>query len=466
MEGEDRAGSLIVFDPSGEGCVEIEYVGAVTAVAVPHTGGQVEAHGGGSRRASGLEDGIVVIDGVLRCDEPVGEAVIEDEFAAAGEEGIEVGIGCGEGSAVDLLRDGDIAVEVEGAGGPLGVFEDDVSEVRASNRKPWRGEGVPCDLAAGFEAGEDLFVGARVGRAGVDFARGFDLFGRETGGGFGAFALGDCGIEVAGEGIPDDAILDAVGCVAGIECGLMEDGELLVRQIAGGREVGGLFNPDGAGEEMLKVIGGGSGDDAVEVVRVALSFHEALPASGGAAIPVGALLRFAIEGGDDCFGFYGRLVLGAITVVDDLFRMAEGEASVGVVTMVTGIGGGGGVSVADGGCHEMNPWCSGEAPVANLEKPVVPVGGRHPDLEADDGVGDGRDGSGDAAEEREPVERRAGGLVVKGGEVALLGACEGDGRVGELESAEALACGCEDVRRGEKKNGESSVASSSHTYRG
>ena len=65
MEGEDRAGSLIVFDPSGEGCVEIEYVGAVAAVAVPHARGQIESHGGGCRWASGLEDGVVVIDGVF-----------------------------------------------------------------------------------------------------------------------------------------------------------------------------------------------------------------------------------------------------------------------------------------------------------------------------------------------------------------------------------------------------------------
>ena len=190
-----------------------------------------------------------------------------------------------------------------------------------------------------------------------------------------------------------------------------------------------------AGEEVFPVIGGGSGDDAVEVVGVALGFHEALLASGGAALPVGALLRLAVEGGDDRFGFYGRFVLGAIAEVDDLFRMVEGVAGVGVIAMVTGIGGGGGVSVADGACHEMNRGCSEEAYVADLEKTVVPTGGGHPDLEADDGVGDRRDGSGDAAEGREPLERRAGGLIFEGGEIALLDAREGDGGVGEFESA-------------------------------
>ena len=49
VKGENRAGSFIVFDPSGEGCVEIEYVGAVAAVAVPHAGSQIESHGGGCR---------------------------------------------------------------------------------------------------------------------------------------------------------------------------------------------------------------------------------------------------------------------------------------------------------------------------------------------------------------------------------------------------------------------------------
>ncbi len=166
VEGEDRAGSLVVFDPGGEGCVEIECVRAVTAVAVPHTGGQVEAHGGGCRRTSGLEDGVVVVDGVLRCDEAVGETVVEDELAAVGEEGLEVGVGCGESSVVDLLGDGYVGVEVEGAGVPFGVFEDDVFEVGGGDGKRWRGEGVPRDLTAGLEAGEDLFVGA-----GVDGAR-------------------------------------------------------------------------------------------------------------------------------------------------------------------------------------------------------------------------------------------------------------------------------------------------------
>jgi hypothetical protein len=43
-------------------------------------------------------------------------------------------------------------------------------------------------------------------------------------------------------------------------------------------------------------------------------------------------------------------------------------------------------------------------------------------------------------------------LVLERGEIALLDARDGDGGVGEFESAEALAGGCEDLRRGEKKN--------------
>jgi hypothetical protein len=42
--------------------------------------------------------------------------------------------------------------------------------------------------------------------------------------------LCDSGIKVAGDGVPDDAILDAVGCVAGFEGGLVKDGELFVGQ--------------------------------------------------------------------------------------------------------------------------------------------------------------------------------------------------------------------------------------------
>src|SRR4051794_37871427 len=109
---------------------------------------------------------------------------------------------------------------------------------------------------------------------------------------------------------------------------------------------------------MLPVIGGGSGDDAVEVIGVKVCFPEALLASGGAAIPIGALLRLAVVGGDDGFGFYGRLMLGAVAEVDDLFGMAESEAGVGLIAVVTSVGCGGGVSVAECGSHEADPGCS------------------------------------------------------------------------------------------------------------
>ena len=125
--------------------------------------------------------------------------MVEDEFSTVREEGLEVGVGCREGSTVDLFGDGDITVEVEGASLPLGVFEDDVFEVGRGDGKHGLGEGIPCDFAAGLEARVDLFVGARIDRAGVDLARSFDLFGGETGRGIGAFALGDRRIEAAGE---------------------------------------------------------------------------------------------------------------------------------------------------------------------------------------------------------------------------------------------------------------------------
>jgi hypothetical protein len=74
---------------------------------------------------------------------------------------------------------------------------------------------------------------------------------------------------------------------------------------------------------------------------------------------------------------------------------------------------------------------------------VIPTGGGHPDFELDDGVGDGRDGTGDAAEGREMIQRTAGGSVVDGGEVALLDAREGDGGVRKFETGETLAYLCD-----------------------
>jgi hypothetical protein len=135
--------------------------------------------------------------------------------------------------------------------------------------------------------------------------------------------LGDFRIEVAGEGVSDDAILDAVGCVAGIKGSLMEDGELFVRQRTGWCEVGGLFDPDGTGEEMLPVIGGGTGDDAVEVVGVSRGFHGARDGREGqsdSSPPSTASLRSAPTG--MAAPPEASRASRAIAEVDNLFRMA------------------------------------------------------------------------------------------------------------------------------------------------
>jgi hypothetical protein len=281
--------------------------------------------------------------------------------------------------------------------------------------------------------------------------------------------LGDGRIDVAGAGVSNDAILDAVGGVAGVEGGLMEDGELVLREGARGREVSGLFDPDSASEETFPVVGGGSGDDAVEVGGITLSLHKTLPASGGAPAPVGLCGGSIVEGGDDGLGLDGGLVDGAISEVDDLFRVAEGEASVGHGALVTGVGGRDSVALANGACHEAIPGTSGEAAVADSHKPVVPAGDGHPDLELDRGVGNRRDGADDAAECGQIIERSAGCAVVDGRQISFFNARERDGGVGEFETGEALAdFGAggrgEDREREESRDGKRCVPNRTQTY--
>ena len=144
------------------------------------------------------------------------------------------------------------------------------------------------------------------------------------------------GIEFASQRIIDNAVLDTVLRVAGIERRLMEHGKFFFRNEAGRIFVRGL-----RGGYELKALGGAvitgiAGDDACEILGIALRFHERLPAAARAAGEIGELRRYAVERGNNGFAPQGRLVHGAIAEVNQLFRMA-GRKTRGV-SRVPGIG--------------------------------------------------------------------------------------------------------------------------------
>ena len=103
-----------------------------------------------------------------------------------------------------------------------------------------------------------------------DDLRGFHLRGGQTVRAVGAAAREHGRVEAAARRILDQAILHTVEPVARIEHRLMDDTMLLLRNEARLILQHRLRHPDAPGVEAGLRIGGGAGDDAVEVVGESL----------------------------------------------------------------------------------------------------------------------------------------------------------------------------------------------------
>ena len=225
-----------------------------------------------------------------------------------------------------------------------------------------------------------------------------------------AFAQRYRRIEFAAQRIIDDAVLDAVERVAGIERGLMQHGKFLFGNEAGRILVRGL-----RGGDELKALGGAvitgiAGDDAFEIVGIALRFHERLPASARAAGEIRKLRRRAIERGHDGFAAQRRFVHGAIAEIDQLLGMAGREAR--RVSRVAGVGGRGCVSFTQRGRQRGVLDKAVPAAVADFLEFAVPAGKRQPGFGFDVGIGRRLDGQLDAAEGGQIGEAFGGASMV------------------------------------------------------
>src|SRR5581483_11072335 len=98
---------------------------------------------------------------------------------------------------------------------------------------------------------------------------------------------------------------------------------------AAGIVANGLFDPNGGGGSVITGIGGGAGDDADEVVGVALRFHECFTATVGTANEVGIGWFLTIEGADDGFSLDGGFMDSAVGEVDEFFGVTNSPGSVG-----------------------------------------------------------------------------------------------------------------------------------------
>jgi hypothetical protein len=147
-----------------------------------------------------------------------------------------------------------------------------------------------------------------------------------------------------------------------------------------------------------------TGDDGVVVAWIARRFGDSLTPALRAAVPVRLLRRDTVVGGDDRLRVHGHLVQCAISEVDVLLAMAEGERH--RVAHMAGIGRARGKAATDGGRHFVVTQHAGGVAVADRLVFAVPPFCRQPHIGFDVGVARGIDSDLHAAEPARGVERR------------------------------------------------------------
>ena len=203
-------------------------------------------------------------------------------------------------------------------------------------------------------------------------------------------------IDLALEGVGHDPVRDPIVPVARLEDRRLEDARGLGVD-HGRREVGRigvqrLLGLQEEGAERGPVVGGRTGHDPVEVVRVALRRHHALAASARAAQKVRVVDVAPVVDPDDRLGRLGGHVDGAMAEVDLAVGVVEGPAGVGAEAAMTGVGPDRGEPAGQYGVRPQEPkrlvlHASHISAAATHEEPAVPVGGeREEEFEVDLGV--------------------------------------------------------------------------------
>ena len=235
-----------------------------------------------------------------------------------------------------LQRELEIGVEVERPEVPVGLLEHHVLEeavgrepVEAGERLAAGHPGLPSAagavLASGHETRKDDLAG-RVAGAGPDVPDRLDLPRREAVGAVPARRAGErAGVEVARPRVVEHAVLQPVDRVAGGVHGVGQQWDLARREVAvrlaQRRERVPQVRPR---VEARPVVGRIAGDDAVEVVRVALGFHQPLLAPLRAADIVGVGRVAIVEGAGDGPPVGGRQVQRAVSEVGHEVGTSDG----------------------------------------------------------------------------------------------------------------------------------------------
>jgi hypothetical protein len=346
-----------------------------------------------------LHDALVIAHRVLVRDQPVGRTVISDQLAAAADERRQIRIHGLRCAVVDGLGAREIAVDVERRRIPARIVRDDVAEVVRTNCELRRRVRGPERLAAGARARHDDFTVA-VDDTRIDSLRGFDLGGaqaltRRTG-----RALQARGIEIARGEVRDHAVLDAVLGIASRDSGLLEQPELVGGESARSHVP---LNRDAEQHQRRPIAGRRAGHDAVVVLGIALCFLQALAPTRRATEPVRSIGRPAVARCRERLAGDGQLVHGAILVIDELLRLADGPREVAAPALMTRVGVGDGVPAQQRIDQRVVDDRAGGTAVAGLHELAVPILGQ-PELEPDVRSGRRPDRARDAAERRQRRE--------------------------------------------------------------
>src|SRR5258707_14362404 len=99
---------------------------------------------------------------------------------------------------------------------------------------------------------------------------------------------------------------------------------------------------------MSPIVRGGTGNNAIEIFRKALGFHQSLAAAIRTAEKIRILRCVAEARANDLLGDFGHNMNGAIAEVGDFFRTTERPRGVNGCAGVAGVGAGGRVALENG----------------------------------------------------------------------------------------------------------------------
>src|SRR6185312_15008029 len=118
-------------------------------------------------------------------------------------------------------------------------------------------------------------------------------------------------------------VFDAVACVAFRQHGLLDRRKLRGRYCAAWSLCQSARVPDETCEKVRPVAGGSAGDDSVEILGVALRFHQRFTSTIGASVEITARRRAAVKFPKNRLRLQVGFMNSSIPKIDQLFRMAD-----------------------------------------------------------------------------------------------------------------------------------------------